>query len=68
MVVGKEDTVVLVQPSEAYAAALERNGVDVRLVIVPGADHVDVLRSDATLEAIAEVITAEGGEIDSSRK
>jgi len=68
MVVGKEDTVVLVQPSEAYAAALERNGVDVRLVIVPGADHVDVLRSDATLQAITEVITAEGGKVDSPKK
>jgi dipeptidyl aminopeptidase/acylaminoacyl peptidase len=57
-----------VQPSEAYAAALERNGVDVRLVIVPGADHVNVLRSDATLQAITEVITAEGGKVDSPKK
>lgn len=36
MVVGSNDTVVLAAPSQAYAAALKRNGVDVRLAIVVG--------------------------------
>ena len=63
MVVGTKDTVVLVKPSEAYAAALNRNGVDVRLVTVPGADHVNVLASDAVHQAVTEVITAEGGKV-----
>lgn len=63
MVVGSKDDVVLAAPSEAYAAALKRNGVDVRLAIVPGAGHVDVLQSDAVHQAVAEVIDAEGGTV-----
>ena len=63
MVVGSKDTVVLVQPSQAYAAALKRNGVDVRLVIANGADHVSVLGTEAVHRAVAEVIAAEGGKV-----
>jgi pimeloyl-ACP methyl ester carboxylesterase len=61
MVVGSADTVVLVPPSQAYAAALKQRGVDVRLIVVPGADHVSVLESDAVHQAVSEVIAAEGG-------
>jgi pimeloyl-ACP methyl ester carboxylesterase len=68
MVVGSNDTVVLAGPSQAYAAALKRNGVDVQLAIVNGADHVSVLRSDAVRQAVAEVIAAEGGKVRGPRK
>jgi len=63
MVVGSNDTVVLVQPSQAYAAALKRNGVDVRLAVVNGADHVSVLGTGEVRQAVAEVIAAEGGKV-----
>jgi pimeloyl-ACP methyl ester carboxylesterase len=63
MVVGSADTVVLVQPSQAYAAALKRNGVDVRLAVVNGADHVSVLGTDAVHQAVAEMVAAEGGKV-----
>jgi pimeloyl-ACP methyl ester carboxylesterase len=63
MVVGSNDAVVLAPPSQAYAAALRRNGVDVRLAVVNGADHVNVLGTDAVHQAVAEVIAAEGGKV-----
>lgn len=63
MVIGSDDTVVLVPPSQAYAAALKRRGIDVRLTVVSGAGHVDILSADAAHMAISEVITAEGGTV-----
>lgn len=63
MVIGTADTVVLMGPSQAYAAALKRHGVNIRLDVVPGADHVGVLGSDAVHKAVAEMIAAEGGKV-----
>jgi dipeptidyl aminopeptidase/acylaminoacyl peptidase len=68
LVVGSGDTVVLVPPSQAYAAALKRNGVDVRLAVVPRANHVSVLGTDAVRQAVAEVIEAEGGKVRAARR
>lgn len=63
MVIGSADSVVLMGPSQAYAAALKRRGVDVRLEVVPGAGHGDVLGSDAVHKAVAEMIAAAGGQV-----
>lgn len=63
MVIGTADNVVLMGPSQAYAAALKRRGVNVRLDVVPGAGHVDVLGSDTVHNTVAEMIAAEGGKV-----
>jgi pimeloyl-ACP methyl ester carboxylesterase len=60
-VIGSNDTVVLVPPSQAYARALQARGVDIRLTVVPNAGHVDVLQTEAVRQEVAEVIGLEGG-------
>jgi pimeloyl-ACP methyl ester carboxylesterase len=61
MVIGSNDTVVLVPPTQAYARELSARDVDIRLTIVPGAGHVHVLGTPAVKQAVAEVIALEGG-------
>lgn len=63
VVVGSNDQVARVQPSEAYAHALEGRGIDVKLVIVSGVGHNDVTRSPEALAAMADVLTLEGATI-----
>ena len=68
MVIGLNDTVVLVPPTQAYTRALQARGVDIRLTVVPGAGHVDVLGTPAVKQAVAEVIALEGGAIRAQAK
>jgi pimeloyl-ACP methyl ester carboxylesterase len=63
MVVGSQDDVVRIPASEAYARALEARGVDVKLVVVPGAGHNDVPGTPQALGAMTEVLTMEGAEV-----
>jgi pimeloyl-ACP methyl ester carboxylesterase len=68
MVIGSNDTVVLVPPSQAYAQALKARGVDIRLTVVPGVGHVDVLGTPAVRHTVGEVIALEGGAIRAPAK
>jgi pimeloyl-ACP methyl ester carboxylesterase len=63
MIIGSRDDVVRLEPSQAYAAALKARGIDVRLDIAPGADHVSVLDTDQTRQATAEVLAMEGAKV-----
>ena len=60
MVIGDKDDVVRLVDSQAYAQALERRGVDVKLTIAPGAGHNDIFRSPQAAEAIREMLMLEG--------
>jgi alpha-beta hydrolase superfamily lysophospholipase len=68
IVIGSNDTVVLVPPTQEYARALKARRVDIRLTVVPRAGHVDVLRTPAVRQAVAEVIALEGGAIRAEAK
>jgi pimeloyl-ACP methyl ester carboxylesterase len=59
MIIGDRDDVVRLPPSQAYARALEAQGVDVRLTVVPGFGHNDILRAPATRAALTELLTLE---------
>jgi acetyl esterase/lipase len=49
---GGDDTNILPTQSEEFAAALEEAGVEVELVIVPGATHGVIMRSEEVFEIV----------------
>jgi predicted esterase len=61
LVIGSRDDVVRLEPSRTYAAALQKRGVDVKLTVVDGAGHNDVVRAQAVYDAIAELVRWKGG-------
>ncbi len=63
MVIGDKDDVVRLPASQAYAKALAARGVDVKLVLVSGYGHDDILRAPETLAAMTELLTLEGAAV-----
>ena len=60
LVTGDKDDVVRLPASQAYAQALASRGVDVKLVIAPGAGHNDIFRAPETRAALTQLLTLEG--------
>lgn len=62
MVVGSADDVVGIEPTERYAQALMRRGVDVKVTVVPGAGH-NILFSQPVYDALGDLISVLGSSV-----
>jgi pimeloyl-ACP methyl ester carboxylesterase len=63
MVIGENDDVAGLPPSQAYFRALQARGVDVTFTIAPGIGHNDIFRAVQTRDAVDEVLTLEGAKV-----
>ena len=55
---GEADDNIPPEQSQAFAAALQATGVQNELLLIPEADHFDIIGSQVTLEAALEFLTA----------
>ena len=59
---GEADRSIPIEQSQAFAVALQAAGVQAELMLIPDANHTEIINSQVTLEAALEFLTALAGQ------